>query len=79
MQERTIKYAQAFGQILQKTRREAGLSQEKLAFKADLDRTHISLLERGLRIPSIAVVFFLANALNTKPHTLIKQTENLVN
>ena len=38
-------------------------TQEKLAEKADLDRTYISGIERGLRNPSIKNVARLAKAL----------------
>ena len=45
-----------FGKVLGESRRERGLSQEQLAELADLDRTTPSLLERGLRQPTLSVV-----------------------
>lgn len=44
-------------------RRERGMSQEELAFQADIDRTYISQIERGLANPSLGVLCRLAAAL----------------
>ena len=57
----------AFSHILRKIRQKAGLSQEQLAFESDLHRTYISLLERGLRVPSLTATFQISSALNIKP------------
>lgn len=40
-----------FGSVLRELRTQVGLTQEQLGFECDLDRTFISLLERGLRQP----------------------------
>ncbi len=40
-----------------------GLSQEDLAYRADLDRTYISRIERGTDNPTVAVLEKLAKAL----------------
>lgn len=53
----------AFGQRLRSVRLDSGFSQERLAELACLDRTYISLLERGKRNPSLLCVFSLAEAL----------------
>ena len=39
-----------------------GLSQEALAVDAQIDRTYVSRLERGLENPTVAVLERLANA-----------------
>ncbi|MFB6463049.1 helix-turn-helix domain-containing protein [Bradyrhizobium tunisiense] len=49
---------------LRKYRVERGLSQEQLAVDADLDRTYISGLERGLENPTVLVLDSLAKALS---------------
>jgi transcriptional regulator with XRE-family HTH domain len=54
----------AFGARLRAVRVERQVSQETLAELADLDRTYISLLERGKRNPSLACVANLARALS---------------
>jgi transcriptional regulator with XRE-family HTH domain len=41
-----------------------GLSQEVLAVDAQIDRTYVSRLERGLENPSVAVLDRLAKALS---------------
>ncbi len=68
--------AKVFGQVLQESRSEKGLSQEQLAQLSDLDRTYISLLERGLRQPSLKTIFDLAKNLNKPPSHLIEIVES---
>lgn len=65
-----------FGKVLREQREENQLSQEKLAEYCELDRTYISLLERGLRKPTITTIFKLAKALNISPSKLIEKVEN---
>ena len=48
---------------LRTQRGRAGLSQERLGELCDLDRTEISLLERGLRFPRLDTLVKLARAL----------------
>ena len=67
---------QAFGQVLRKKRNEANISQEKLALNSGLDRTYISLLERGLRQPTLSTLFTLAESLGQKPSELIRHLED---
>jgi len=67
---------QVFGITLSQLRKEAGLSQEKLAELAGYDRTYISLIERGLRRPTIAALFNLAKPLGIAPYQLIKLVED---
>ncbi len=65
-----------FGSTLKQVRTKAGITQQSLAFDCDLDRTYISLLERGLRQPTIKTVFTLSECLNIKPSRLIKMVED---
>lgn len=53
----------AFGANLRDARINAKISQEELAAQAGLDRTYISLLERGKRNPSLVCIGKLAEAL----------------
>lgn len=41
------------GSRIKELRNSLGLSQEKLAFKADIDRTYLAGVEQGKRNPSI--------------------------
>ena len=66
----------AFGKILRKYRLQEKLSQEKLAELANLDRTYISQIERGLKSPSIKTLIALAHALQVKAHILIAEVED---
>lgn len=68
----------AFGAVLRRARKAARLSQEALALEAGLDRTFISLLERGLRQPTLTSLFALAQALRLEPHALVRATEGEV-
>jgi transcriptional regulator with XRE-family HTH domain len=53
----------SFGQNVRKMRVASGLTQERLAEKADLDPTYISGIERGVRNPSLLIISRLARAL----------------
>jgi transcriptional regulator with XRE-family HTH domain len=64
-----------FGQVLRELREKENISQEKLAEYCDLDRTYISLLERGLRQPTITTLFKLSKALNIKPSALVEKVQ----
>ena len=66
---------QIFGAIVRKRRTEQGISQESLANLAGLHRTYISMLERGIRNPSLTVILQLAEALGTTVSTLMADLE----
>ena len=51
---------------LRRLRVRRGLSQEKLAVDAGIDRTYVSRLERGLENPTVAVLDRLALALHAR-------------
>ena len=71
----TAPLVKRFGRIVRKHRQAAGVSQEALADRAGLHRTYISLLERGLRNPSLTVIARLARALDTTMTTLASELE----
>jgi transcriptional regulator with XRE-family HTH domain len=66
--------AAAFGAVLRAQRRRARLSQEALALEAGLDRTYVSLLERGQRQPTLGVLLRLGRALACPPAELLGAT-----
>jgi transcriptional regulator with XRE-family HTH domain len=47
------------------------VSQEDLAGMTGIDRTYVSGIERGLRNPSLKILYKLAEVLETAPATLI--------
>lgn len=67
----------AFGLAIQKRRHELGLSQEDLAFRADVHRTYISQLERGLKSPTLTIIVSIAQALELAPHQLVYKAEEI--
>jgi transcriptional regulator with XRE-family HTH domain len=70
---------QAFGIVIKKYRLERSISQEKLAFASELDRTYISLLERGKRKPTINTLFAISKVLQVKPCVIISNIEEILN
>lgn len=64
-----------FGKVLKSLRIKHDLSQDKLAEISTLERTFISMMERGNSQPSLTTVFELAKAFNMKPSDLIRLVE----
>ncbi len=64
----------SFGTVLRELRTKKGLSQEKLALESGVHRTYISQLERGLKSPSLKMVFALSRTLGSNPADLVRQT-----
>ena len=52
------------GKRIKEIRSEKGISQEKLALKAELDRTYVAGVENGKRNPSIKSLEKIINALD---------------
>jgi transcriptional regulator with XRE-family HTH domain len=67
-----------FGQVLREQRLSRELSQEELALAADVDRTFVSQMERGIRQPTITTLIKLAGALGIQPSTLVARMEKLL-
>ncbi|RDI97537.1 XRE family transcriptional regulator [Dyella solisilvae] len=67
-----------FGEVLTRHRTNAGISQEELALRADVDRTFVSRLERGIRQPTITTLFAIAQALDVQAADLVRETEHLL-
>lgn len=63
---------QSIGDRIRYLRVEAGLSQEKLSFEANLDRTYIGSVERGERNIAIINLNKLAKALNVSISDLLR-------
>jgi transcriptional regulator with XRE-family HTH domain len=65
-----------FGELIRELRRENNISQETLADNTQLDRTYISMLERGIRQPTLATIISLSKALKISASELIKRVED---
>lgn len=63
--------ATAFGAVLRDARKDRGMSQEDLGFDSGYHRTYVSLLERGVKSPSLQTIFELARALELEPAELL--------
>ena len=70
-----VELGQAFGNVLKAKRHAAGLTQEELAFQANMHTTSISYFERGLRQPTLHTVFMLAKVLHLKASELVGEVE----
>jgi transcriptional regulator with XRE-family HTH domain len=68
----------AFGIVIKDLREQLDLSQQELADYSEVDRTYISLLERGLNYPSLKVVYKLSEILKIQPHKLIEKVDALL-
>jgi transcriptional regulator with XRE-family HTH domain len=66
---------QAISSNIQRIRKEQGISQEKLALKADVDRSYMSQIERCLANPSIEAILRISNALEVAPSELLVLTK----
>ncbi|HEY1172499.1 MAG TPA: helix-turn-helix transcriptional regulator [Verrucomicrobiae bacterium] len=65
----------SFSRILKSLRNAKKISQEKLAELSGLDRSYVSLLERGLRQPSLETLFLIASALEISPAEIVRKIE----
>ena len=64
-----------FGRTLKVIREDRELSQERLAELARVDRTYVSMIERGKRQPTLEVAKRFADALGLDLSEMIKRAE----
>ncbi len=69
--------ASYLGSAVRSHRQRLRLSQEELAFRAGLDRTYISGVERGRRNPTVRVAQQIADALETDLEHLFRTAKRL--
>ncbi|MDA8229883.1 MAG: helix-turn-helix transcriptional regulator [Magnetospirillum sp.] len=62
-----------FGRLLRDMRISKGLTQEELAFRAGMNVTYLSDIERGRSSPSLTLLADLAMALGTHPADLLRE------
>ena len=70
---------EAFGEVLRELRSARSFTQQQLAFEAELDRTYISLLERGHREPGLTTLLKLSTALDVRASDVVQQVVDLLN
>lgn len=66
------------GRVIATRRKQAGLTQEALAYRCKLHPTYISQLERGIKSPTVRVLVHISGAIGVKPSELLHETEDLV-
>jgi transcriptional regulator with XRE-family HTH domain len=62
-----------FGERVREIRKEKGLSQEELSFKADLHRTYIGMIERAEKNITLLNIEKIANALEVSINDLFEK------
>jgi transcriptional regulator with XRE-family HTH domain len=70
--------SKAFGKVIAELRAQRGLSQEQLAESIDATNVYISLLENGLRKPSLNAAILIAQSLDIQPDELVWQVNDLL-
>jgi transcriptional regulator with XRE-family HTH domain len=74
-----LELAEVFGVVLREHRFRAELTQEQLAFEADIRRNYVSMLELGQHQPTLTMLFALAAALKCAPSELLADVEKKIN
>jgi DNA-binding XRE family transcriptional regulator len=64
------------GKRLMTFRKRLGISQEELAFRAEVDRTYISQIERGVCNPSLFVLHKISIILNVTIEVLFSEAKD---
>lgn len=67
--------AAAFGDVVRTLRTEMNLSQEAVAWAAQMERPNLSRIERGLSQPTLFVIIKLGAALGITAASLVEATE----
>ncbi len=65
MDDNYLSARKLLGERVRQRRALLGISQEELAFRAEVDRTYVSQIERGIGNPSLQVLLRLAKVLQT--------------
>lgn len=63
------------GHVIKSFREERGLSQEVLSGLANIDRSHLSKIELGVRSPTVNALYKIADALNIKASAILAAAE----
>jgi transcriptional regulator with XRE-family HTH domain len=63
-----------FATNLRRWRRERGLSQDDLAYEAEVSRSYLSQLEKGTHYASLKIIGRLAEVLEVEPALLLERS-----
>jgi CheY-like chemotaxis protein/DNA-binding XRE family transcriptional regulator len=74
---RYLELMKAFGKAVRHYRNKLGYSQEALADRAQLDRSYMSQIERGIKNATLNSIWRISQALEVDPSALLKMTEEL--
>lgn len=69
----------SLGNLVRHHRTHLGISQEELGYRAKLDRTYISGIERGIRNPTLTALVSLAIGLEMTVADLVQNLEMRAN
>jgi len=64
---------EVFATNLRRLRNEKGLSQDALAYEAEVSRSYLSQLEKGTFYASLKIIGRLAEAMNVEPDEFLKR------
>ena len=67
----------SFGKAVRFYRNKLGLSQEGLADRADLDRSYMSQIERGIKNATLNSIWRISQSLEVPPSQLLRLTEEI--
>jgi transcriptional regulator with XRE-family HTH domain len=70
MEKRMAQVCRVLGGNVKTLRLSLGMSQEELAFQAEIDRTYVSQVERGVGNPSVLVLVKLSRILGVEVQEL---------
>jgi transcriptional regulator with XRE-family HTH domain len=62
----------AIGQRIKTARERKGLTQEQLAEQVDLSPMHVSVIERGVKLPKLETLINIANVLDVSADVLLQ-------
>lgn len=63
------------GRVIATKRKQAGLTQEALAYRCKLHPTYISQLERGVKSPTVRVLMLVSGAIGIRASELLREAE----
>lgn len=72
-QQKKDRFAKALGEAIREARTEAGPSQEDFANSLKIDRTTISLIERGKQVPNVWTLYRLSEQLEVSASELLER------